>query len=332
MAHFRIRRWVAPLAIVVALAATLTGCSRSSQTELPPIVAMVNGEAITLEEFNRMLAAISSGTSAEGEEPESTFFWDEALDQLIEKKVMLQEARSRGINVTDLEVEEAIRQMKGDYSDEAFAKLLQDEGMSLERWKAELTENLLVDKFMATVTEGLTDVTDAQIKAYYEQHRKDYAKKSEVRARQIVVSTEPEANAVREQLLNGVDFASLAREKSISPDGENGGDLGFFSEGEMPEDFAITFKLRLNEISPVVKSPYGYHIFRVEAKRPPRTQTLREVRDSIQQALLSEQEEAVRGRIIEDLKSKAHIQVNSDLLIRQAEAEGTSKKEAIRLP
>lgn len=297
------------------------GCARERPSTKPAILAMVNGEAITIDEFNVAFKAIITEEGPQTHSGDLKTSHKDILDQLIEKKVLLQEAKHKGIQVSEEEVRMAIHQMQGDYPETEFNELLKSSGLTPERWKLDVTENLLIDKLIENTITRKLKVSEEEIKSYYQKHRAEFEKKEEVRARQIVVATEGEAKTLHQQLLAGANFIELATEKSVSPDRTNGGDLGYFTKGQMPEEFDIVFTLKSNTISPIVKSPYGYHIFKVEVRRAPRFQSLAEVQGTIHQQLMNDQEDRLRTQWIKELKSKADIQVNSTLLLRQDETK-----------
>ena len=86
---------------------------------------------------------------------------------------------------------------------------------------------------------------------------------NEVHCAHILVKTESEATKVAERLKNGEKFANVAQEVSLCPSGKRGGDLGTFSRGKMVKEFEQTaFNLKKGEVSPIVKTQFGYHIIR----------------------------------------------------------------------
>lgn len=307
-------RWAHLFCLFIVFLAVGHGCTRDSQSLKSPVIAMVNGEPITLDELNFALKVLSPTEGAQLDPVESRNLREETLNQLVEKKLLLHEARHRTIQLTQAELEAAIEQMKGEYTDEEFNELLKRNGLTPDQWHQDVSENLLMDKLIDSVISSRLQLTREEVKSYYEKHRADFGKKEEVRARQIVVSTEEAAKLIHEQLLNGADFVKLATEKSISPDRAAGGDLGYFTKGQMPEEFDIVFTLKTGTISPIVKSPYGYHIFKLEEKHPARVQSLEEVQNLIFQQLVSEKKDRLRSEWIKELKSKADIQINADLL------------------
>lgn len=118
-------------------------------------------------------------------------------------------------------------------------------------------------------TEAKAASTEAAMRQVYDDATKQMKPEEEVHARHILVETEDEAKAVREELDKGGDFAEIAKSKSKDPGAAaEGGDLGFFTKDQMVPEFAeVAFKLEKGKISEPVKSPFGWHIIRVEDKR-----------------------------------------------------------------
>jgi len=86
---------------------------------------------------------------------------------------------------------------------------------------------------------------------------------NKVHCAHILVKTEKEANAVLERLKKGEKFANIAMEVSLCPSGKRGGDLGTFSRGKMVKEFEkVAFALQKGQISPIVKTKYGYHMIK----------------------------------------------------------------------
>ncbi len=165
-------------------------------------------------------------------------------------------------------------------------------------------------RFQATV-----DVSDTDIDAYYQTHQEAFRREEQVRARHILFKVDAQASpeedtAIRaraeralEELQAGADFAVLAKEYSEDPaSAERGGDLGFFSRGQMVEAFEETaFTLDVGELSPLVRTPFGYHIIRVEDKTEAEVKPLIEVRQEVIAKLRDEKARAAALAFVDDL-------------------------------
>jgi len=166
------------------------------------------------------------------------------------------------------------------------------------------------------------NVTEDQIKDYYDDHGTDYHKEQEVRARHIlfrlkddaseadVANARAEAEKVLTEAKQGKDFAELANKYSQDPTvGENGGDLGFFTRGRMVPEFSdAAFNLKAGEISDLVRSPYGFHIIKVEDVHPEKIIPLNEVRGEIGLKLRGERSRDIAHQKARDFADSAYAQ------------------------
>ncbi|HLB25575.1 MAG TPA: peptidylprolyl isomerase, partial [Nitrospirota bacterium] len=157
-------------------------------------------------------------------------------------------------------------------------------------------------------------VSRGQAGKYFREHKDEFRRPARARARQIVVQTRAEADKITAELRRGADFAALARARSLSPDSKSGGDLGYFSKGEMPPQFAVVFRMRPGGISRVVKSPYGYHIFKLEELRKAAEPDFAEAYPEAVKRLAQEAGEDEFARWHAALKARTRLEVNFDML------------------
>jgi parvulin-like peptidyl-prolyl isomerase len=292
-----------------------TGCQKENSNLSQDILAQVNEEFITLEEFNNELRDIKLEHGKLPEDRESLDQLKTAfLDQSINRKLILGEARRIDIHVSEEEINKNILALKRDYAGESFKAMLEGRGMSFEEWKRRLKEKLLAEKVINTVAQFDGPIDDKLVKQYYEEHIEKYSFPEQVRARQIVVATLEEAKGILRKLRKGEDFEKLAKEKSMMPEGLYGGDLGFFARGEMPEAFDEVFSLKVGGISKIIKSPYGYHIFKVEEKADAKVREFDEVKDEIAHQIRKEKSGQIYYKWLSELRAKAKIKINKQLL------------------
>jgi parvulin-like peptidyl-prolyl isomerase len=135
-----------------------------------------------------------------------------------------------------------------------------------------------------------------------------------VRVRQIVVADGEEAIQILKRLKKGERFEKLAMEKSLGPEKLQGGDLGYFSQGERPSEFDCVFNMEVGAISEVIKSPYGYHIFKLEEKIEPRQIPFEEAKAGILQDLGQKRGEENYQKWLKGLKEKAKVKINKKWL------------------
>jgi peptidyl-prolyl cis-trans isomerase C len=301
------------LTSILLILAILPSCKRN----VPPhIVAEVDGDAITVVEFTTEFFPLVEGydTPSSDQEKEALKNLKEALlDQLIEKRLILHEAPKMGITVNDDEVEEALAAIQRSYPEGGFDEVVQDEA-SLLRWKEQLRQRLLIEKVISRVSQVTSAIDEKTMRQYYEKHRKQFVVTEQVRVRQIVVKDRKDAESILRKLKRGDPFDALAKRHSLGPEAEEGGDLGFFGPGEMPEEFDVVFSLQEGDFSDIIQSPYGFHIFQVVAKRGQSELDFAQVKDQIRNAIMREEADKTFQDWLKSIKKEATITLNKSAL------------------
>jgi foldase protein PrsA len=209
------------------------------------------------------------------------------LAQLIDERLVEQAADRYEVEVSEEDLDsrwqQVLRQAGGQ---EGLLARLQAQGMREEQARSQLRLSMLVDR----LARGIITVTDPLAQAYYEEHADDWAQPEQVHARLMLFFSRANAEAVREALEAGGDFAGLATAFSQDPATQpQGGDMGFFSrEDWAPEIVAQAFALEPGEVSKVFPGPEGYYLLQVQEKRPARVLELCEVREEIETRIVHE--------------------------------------------
>lgn len=300
--------------ILSLFAVFLAGCGQENSGLPDHVIAEVNGEQISAEGFDREFKDVILEPGKEAQGSNLGELREIYLDQIIERKILVQEAKRQGITISPEEMNQAISEIQLDYPKEGFGEKLTLKGMTLEGWKDRLEEKLLAEKVMRSVFHSAEKVEEKDALRYYESHRSSFQMPQKVRARQIVVADGEEAIQILKRLKRGESFEALAKEKSLGPEKTQGGDLGYFSTGEKPAEFDQVFNMEVGALSEVIKSPYGYHIFKLEEKASPRQIPFSEARLKILQQLTQKKGEECYQKWLEDLKERAHIKINKKLL------------------
>ena len=264
----------------VTLGAALVGlsaCSLGNDT----LVETKSGDITKDDLYNKMVE--TSGATA--------------LEQLIEEKVLRD-----NYSVTDKEVEAELKTVKKQFStDEEFKSALKSSGLKNEAaLKKQIELSLIQQK---ATTEGV-DKSDKKLKAYYEKHKEDF---ETAKASHILVQDEKAAKEIKKKLDDGGDFSKLAKEYSIdTATASKGGDLGEFKRGDMVTEFSdAAFSIKLNTISDVIKTDYGYHIIKVTERKQ---KTYEQAKDEVEKAYLSEHAKSYQD-VIKKLKSKDKVEI-----------------------
>jgi len=278
------------------------------------ILAQVNQEQITVNEFDRELKEVILEPGKEGKGADLGDLKKAYLDQVIERKILAQEARRVGIKVSPEELNQATFEIKKDYPDQGFDERLGLKGTTLEEWKSRLEEKLMAEKMVRSVLRFQGEISEKEALQYYEIHRASFQLGPKVRARQIVVADGEEAIQILKRLRKGESFEKLAQTKSLGPEKVKGGDLGYFNQGEKPAEFDQVFMMEVGAISNVIKSPYGYHIFKLEERVAAREISFHEAKSGILQELRKKKEQEEYQRWLKDLRRKAGVRINSKWL------------------
>ncbi|MDR5693873.1 MAG: peptidylprolyl isomerase [Armatimonadota bacterium] len=306
------------IAVIVAvmgmgLATVGTVYLTRAMAQVTALAAVVNGEAIYQRDVEAEveLVAFQYGLTFEGQEGQSQRqeLKRAVLDQLMDRKILMQEARRLGQVATDYEVDlrlAAIREQFG--SEEAFQEALAARNLSLlnlrERIRVDQTVNRIIEK-LATGEE----VREAEMQEYFTKHRGELGEPEQVHVRHILVRTEAEAKVVEGKLQRGEDFATLARQHSIDLDTrEKGGDLGFITRGQYEEAFTkVAFGLPAGQIGGPVKTSQGYHLIQVLERKPARPAVYEEVKERIERTLRQQKAEERFDRWFRETRAKAKI-------------------------
>lgn len=289
----------------------LSGCEKKGESPPDKPVATVGRDIITYGEFKNALALFVPGGGEGMPQNERTELRKNLINRMIEEKLVLDEAGRRGITVSSDEVSREVKALWRDPADER--SILERYGTT-DKWKEEIRKKLLIKKTVEAAVRSAVRVTEKEAMGYYDKNRSRYEMPGEVRARMIMTETEEKAKEA-ERLLLRERFEDVARKMSAGPEAAKGGDLGFFGRGEMPPEFEdVVFKLTAGRISPIVKTPYGYHIFRVEGVKKARTLRFKEVKGEIMDRLAGEKsEEGYRDWIL-SLKKNAGVKVDEAML------------------
>ncbi len=302
-------------AVVLLLAACPEQARPPPALPVDPSLATVDGQSISRQDFERELGRESNSGQGWERSPGSEALKRSVLENVIERVVLLRAAREASISVSPEEVDREVLRLRADYTADGFNDALTEGQLSLAELKEKTAALLTIERLFQEQVYSRVAVTEQEIRTYYEEHSGDFEQPEQVRAAQIVVKSAPEARQILQQLKARKDFAELARKYSISPDAKAGGDLGFFPRGQMPRKFdEVTFRLKLNQVSDVVSTEYGFHIFKVVAKRPARKKPMAEVEGQIEQKLLVAKREQAKAEYVKMLKGKASIKVNESIL------------------
>ncbi|ALB43978.1 peptidylprolyl isomerase [Clostridium beijerinckii] len=172
---------------------------------------------------------------------------------------------------------------------------------AMENISKEVITSMAINKVLSDVT-----ITDEEVKKYYEDNKEAFGQPATVSARHILVETEEEANKAREEILSGkISFGDAAMKYSTCPSNQQGGNLGEFSKGMMvPEFEEAAFTSEIGKVTEPVKTQFGYHLVLVDAKNEASIKSFEEVKDSVLDNLIKENQHKKYDQILKELEGK----------------------------
>ena len=294
----------------------LASCDSDSIRNRKPI-ATVNGEKIYLDEYRDRLNAqkgILSPKAFPDSRNKQKLLEEEILESMITEKIVLQRAREINISVSKMDLERKLMDIRRDYGDNFF-DLLRAQNVQYEDWCEELKKEMLLDKLVAADVNAHVRVSENEAEDYFHDHPGICQAETRIRASQIIVRDPDKAREIKVRLDHGENFAVVATRESLGPEASRGGDLGLITPQTMPEPLDKTlFQLPAGKISPIVKSAYGYHILKVTEIQPARTRFFSDCRNEIMSSLRAQKEDAAFTVWLEDLKIKAAVKRETQLL------------------
>ncbi len=303
------RKYLASIFFMLAAVFFLPGCQgHGNKTSGDEVIISVGGRPITLSRLNERVKRYLDGAAA------TSAVRKDVAAEMIEEELVLGEAARLGISVTSDELREEETRLREEAGADGFYDSIRAAYGSTDKWRKELRKRLAIQKTVEKVIGADISVTKKEALKYYGGHKKDYVIPEKVHARMIVVATEEEAQKVRNGLTRK-NFADRAKKVSLSPEAREGGDLGFFGRGEMPEEFEkAVFALKPGHISPIIKTEYGYHIFLLESRSKGKRLSFKEAAPEIYEKLRRMKREARFERWMAAMKKKTVIEVREEFL------------------
>jgi peptidyl-prolyl cis-trans isomerase C len=286
-------------------------------------VASVDGEAILMSEYeNRAKPVIKEYeelVKAPDKEMKIKELKEKILDQMIDEKVLIHEAKKKKIDVSNKQVQDGIEEIKKRFATEAeYNQELARQGLGEEKFKQQVKEQIMVIKLIdQEVKAKVVPPTDRDIEDFYKQHESEMVQPEQVRVRNILIKVDEKTDKTEalkriKEILNeakkGTSFAELAKKYSEDPSAAKGGDIGFFARGQMVRKFEdAAFALNVGEISDVVETEFGYHLIQCLEKKAAEKKSLDEIRDYLRNFISQKRMQDDYEKWLRRLRDKASI-------------------------
>lgn len=330
--------------LILMATLVLWGCGQS-------VMATVNGDQITAQELDQRVEIVKNemmqqGFQFEGEQGAQIeqMLRRDLLNQMIDEKLVLQEAKKRNLLPSDKEVADEIKKIKEQLGDEGnFKKFLAANGVNEPKLNDLVKEQLALMKLQEQITADLAEPEEAEIKNYYNQHKDQFGSPEQRQVRHILIGTgnysgdanrtDVEAKVLALQVVDklkaGGDFGELAKQYSDDPGSkDNGGQYPPFGKGSgfAPEFEDAAFNLKEGALTTEpVKTDFGYHIIRLDKVVAAQTPSLEEARETIIATLQGEAANKALGEFVQSLRDQADLVNNLDKDIDKDTGANTNK-------
>jgi len=289
------------------------------------IVAVVNDDIITQSELEEsMLPFVADYRVRYGEEELEEKIDEarrDALNRLIEEKLILQEAKRRGVQVDDAEIEKRIEIVKSRFgNEEEFYEAIRQSGVTLAKLKEKYREQIMMKNLVTGIISSEVSISPSQIAAYYYGNPQEFSLPPRVRFQVLLLKPDDERSAEETEALSiqvldrvkaGDDFSLLVEEYSQGPNTDKGGDMGYMTEGSMIKEIEDELaKLKPGEISGIIKTSAGFYIIKVTERKEQETETLTEVTSLIRERLFQRESELTLREFMAELKKNAYIKIH----------------------
>lgn len=282
-------------------------------------VMVVNGYEVTDIEVNVAKQAVAA--QLQGQTADQTMIVRRAVDQVVARVILAGAAREAKVKLDESKVEAALaqqRQMAG--GAERLAASLKEVGLTESELRRITAETMLVRQYMETVLLPGITITDEELKAYYDEHPSEFRHSEQVKLRMILIEAKPtsdetsraaaraKAESIHKRLLAGESFAALAEQFSEDPTRSAGGEVGWVGKDRLLAELeAAVFATQTGKISDVLVSSYGYHIFKVEDRKPAGVSSFNEVKENLHGFLRGRQMESTIRAKVDSLRAGAKI-------------------------
>lgn len=322
-------------ALLLALLASLVllpACNIHKATSGREVWAEVDGQPIYREQVERLYRGrTAQGTDAATPEEAASFKLN-VLNELINNEILVTHASHSRITVAEAEIDAKVAELKSPYTPEEFQKRLQEQGLDIDGLRKQVRENLTLTKLINKDIISHVDVTDAEIAAYYEKNKANFnVSETTYHIAQIQVTpvadaeirnlknddaktpaaAEHKVQALYEGLMHGEDFATVAQEYSEDPStAAGGGDMGFIPASGLNAALKqVVNSLKVGQVSPIIRSNIGYHIFKLLGVEEAGQHTLSDLRvqSAIRQTLRNEKEQLLKAAYIEVLRNRSKV-------------------------
>lgn len=312
--------------LVLALSVPVGGGTEARAAVADKVIIVINDEVVTQAEFDRAFDQRKRYLEAnfKGEELRRRLETTPSMlrDQLINAKLVVSLAKKQNIQIDQAELETAMNEIKGGFKTEGeFQQALNKRGTNMTEFEREIRDQMLARKLIEEEVTSKIIITPAELRDLFEKNKEAIVAPKRIKLRGITVKkTADRSNAESEKIANKLyskarkskDFEKIAKESSEGPYAAEGGDMGYVEQGQglPPSIEAVVFKMKTGEVSEVMESEMGYHVFLAEEVEEPRSLGalgFDEVSELLRERLFMEKYQEDMVKWLEEKRKNAYI-------------------------
>jgi peptidyl-prolyl cis-trans isomerase C len=300
---------------VVIISIFCSSCFWNNSQIANTSIMVVNDHKLSTKDFSRLLAQqLKLLDALAAKDPNHIVRSKEnLLSQFVIESLTTDFAKNAGLIVDEKELQESINSYRSVYPDDlSFRRVLAEEGLSFSEWKERLRYRLIEKKVFQKINEKNQEPSEQEIQAYYKEKKELFQRRERIQFRQIVVVEESTMDTVVAQI-KSKEFSSLARKYSVAPEEKNGGLVEWIEKGSV-DYFDPLFKLKEGQVSEVFKSPFGFHIAKVEKRAPAESVSLIKARPQIIHALRAAKEQSLYKDWLDKQIHQSKVLRNNELI------------------
>jgi peptidyl-prolyl cis-trans isomerase C len=285
----------------------------------------VNGKVVTAqevaEERDRIVQQLAGRVPAEQMETMQEAIQKQAQENLINRILLEEAVESEGVEASREEVDTRLSAIRDNFeSSEAFTSRLSAMGITEDDLRDEVASGLRMERLIEMHSADVETPSDSELRSFYDENSEQFTQPERVRASHVLFMVEPtmsdadkaakrlEAAKILGEIQNGADFGQMASQHSGCPSKANGGDLGFFGQGQMVKQFEdAAFALGVGEVSDIVETQYGYHIIKVTDRQESSIVDFDNAKADIASFLVGQKKQEAVSAYIEGLRASATI-------------------------
>ena len=305
-----------------------------SAEEAAVVVAKVNGTDITAGEIQKVIGMFRKqmGPRVPPEQFEAALprLRERIVEELVMRQIMLAEVAKQGISLSDSEFAEIKAELAAELPPGTSLETYMAESGTTE---AEMREQMAVRKMVMAKAEAVAKPTDEEIQKFYDENKEGFSQGETVAASHILIKVDPadddaakaakraRLEDLRKQVLEGADFAELAKANSDCPSASSGGDLGSFGRGQMVPEFEdAAFSQPVGSVGEIVETQFGFHLIKVTEHQDAKATDFNEAKTRISDILYSQKQQDVVKEYVEGLRKQADVQRFDEPLADDSEA------------